>query len=90
MCIRDSGFIGAVSHAFCAACNRVRLTSTGVLKPCLCYEEGTDLRSLLRGGCTDEALARAMAGAIRGKPPAHCFAREEGVTERRAMFQIGG
>ena len=84
------GFIGAVSHAFCAACNRVRLTSTGVLKPCLCYEEGTDLRSLLRGGCTDEALARAMAGAIRGKPPAHCFAREEGVTERRAMFQIGG
>ena len=78
------------SHAFCAACNRVRLTSTGVLKPCLCYEEGTDLRSLLRGGCTDEALARAMAGAIRGKPPAHCFAREEGVTERRAMFQIGG
>ena len=84
------GLIGAVSHAFCAACNRVRLTSTGVLKPCLCYEEGTDLRSLLRGGCTDEALARAMAGAIRGKPPAHCFAREEGVTERRAMFQIGG
>ena len=84
------GFIGAVSHAFCAACNRVRLTSTGVLKPCLCYEEGTDLRSLLRGGCTDEALARAMAGAIRGKPLAHCFAREEGVTERRAMFQIGG
>ena len=84
------GFIGAVSHAFCAACNRVRLTSTGVLKPCLCYEEGTDLRSLLRGGCTDEALARAMAGAIRGKPLAHCFAREEGVSERRAMFQIGG
>ena len=84
------GLIGAVSHAFCAACNRVRLTSTGVLKPCLCYEEGTDLRSLLRGGCTDEALARAMAGAIRGKPLAHCFAREEGVTERRAMFQIGG
>ena len=38
----------------------------------------------------DEALARAMAGAIRGKPLAHCFAREEGVTERRAMFQIGG
>ena len=29
--------------------HRVRLTSTGLLKPCLCYGEGADLRAVLRG-----------------------------------------
>ena len=29
------GFIGALSHAFCARCNRVRLTADGFLKLCL-------------------------------------------------------
>ena len=84
------GLIGAVSHAFCSSCNRVRLTSTGTLKPCLCYGEGTVLRGLLRAGCTDEALTLALAGAVRGKPLAHCFNQHSGATERRAMFQIGG
>lgn len=49
------GMIDAVSHKFCAGCNRVRLTSTGFLKPCLCYGEGTDLRSVLREGRGFEA-----------------------------------
>ena len=42
------GMIDAVSHKFCEGCNRVRLTSTGLLKPCLCYGEGVDLRAVLR------------------------------------------
>lgn len=84
------GLIEAVSHAFCAGCNRVRLTSTGILKPCLCYEQGTDLRPLLRGGADDAALRAAIGQAIYHKPAAHCFAQQDAVTEHKSMNQIGG
>ena len=84
------GLIEAVSHAFCASCNRVRLTSTGLLKPCLCYETGTDLKPLLRGGADDAALRDAIEQAVRDKPAVHCFAERQAVTERKSMNQIGG
>lgn len=44
------GFISAIHGKFCSSCNRVRLTSQGYLKTCLCYEDGTDLRAVLREG----------------------------------------
>ncbi|OCN02647.1 cyclic pyranopterin phosphate synthase MoaA [Clostridium sp. W14A] len=84
------GFINAVSHCFCASCNRVRLTSTGLLKPCLCYDTAEDLRALLRGGASDEELEAAVRRTIEKKPRAHCFSRAQDVTEHRSMSQIGG
>lgn len=84
------GFIDAVSHRFCAECNRVRLTSTGQLKPCLCYADSADLRALIRGGCTDEELTEALRAAIYNKPRAHCFDTSTSITEKHAMSQIGG
>ena len=84
------GFIDAVSHKFCAGCNRVRLTSTGQLKPCLCYADSADLRALIRGGCTDEELKEALRVAIYNKPRAHCFDTNASITEKHAMSQIGG
>lgn len=84
------GFIDAVSHKFCAECNRVRLTSTGQLKPCLCYADSADLRTLIRGGCTDDELREALKISIYNKPRAHCFDTGAAVTERHAMSQIGG
>ena len=84
------GLIDAVSHKFCEGCNRVRLTSTGQLKPCLCYNVATDLRSLLREGCSDDELLAAMKGCIAHKPKSHSFDRLEEITEKRIMSQIGG
>ena len=84
------GFIDAVSHKFCAECNRVRLTSTGQLKPCLCYADSADLRALIRGGCTDGELRGALKSAIYNKPRAHCFDTNAIITEKHAMSQIGG
>ena len=82
------GMIDAVSHKFCAQCNRVRLTSTGLLKPCLCYGEGADLRTVLRE--RPDELSEALRAAIYGKPQAHCFDSTERITEQKAMSQIGG
>ena len=44
------GFISAIHGKFCDTCNRVRLTAEGYLKLCLCYDEGADLRRVLREG----------------------------------------
>lgn len=82
------GMIDAVSHKFCADCNRVRITSTGFLKPCLCYSESTDLRALVR--TRPEQLKEALYRAIYHKPRAHCFDNMAAITEQKGMSQIGG
>ena len=85
------GFISAMTHKFCSQCNRVRLTSEGFMKGCLQYQEGTDLRALMRGGCTDEQLKDAIYQVIWNKPASHNF--YESKTEQdeiRGMSQIGG
>ncbi len=84
------GLIDAVSHSFCDRCNRLRLTSTGLLKPCLCYEQGVELRPLLRDGVDDTTLRDAIRAAILQKPAAHCFSQQENITEHKSMNQIGG
>lgn len=82
------GMIDAVSHKFCAGCNRVRLTSTGQLKPCLCYSESADLRTLVR--TRPDELPAALRRAIYDKPRAHCFDDAAAITEQKGMSQIGG
>ena len=84
------GMIDAVSHRFCESCNRVRLTSTGQLKPCLCFDSTLDLRALLRSGCSDEELQAALREAVARKPRAHVFDAPPEITERHIMSQIGG
>ncbi len=86
------GFISAMSHNFCAQCNRVRLTAQGFLKTCLQYERGADLRAILRGGGSDEKLMQAVSQAIGEKPSRHHFeqAADQQALERHGMSQIGG
>lgn len=88
------GFISAIHGKFCESCNRLRLTSQGYLKSCLCYEDGEDLRQILRGSGTEEEkdrmLLAAMERAIKQKPMAHCFEHPEMMTECGNMVKIGG
>ena len=67
------GFITPLSHTFCEACNRVRVTCTGTLFLCLGQEEQTDLRSVLRSSDDDAVLEAAIREAIRRKPRGHDF-----------------
>lgn len=83
------GFISAVHGKFCSSCNRVRLTSAGYLKLCLCYGDGADLGKLLRSG-GGNSLEAVMRKTIFEKPAAHCFERPEDITETREMNRIGG
>lgn len=85
------GFISAVSHKFCASCNRVRLTSQGFLKTCLQYETGTDLKNLLRGSASDSEIKSVITETIGRKPEGHRFSSLSGENgETHIMSQIGG
>lgn len=85
------GFISAMSHKFCSECNRVRLTSEGLLKPCLQYAAGEDLRTPLRRGASEDELSRLIGRAIYHKPLSHHFEMEEGEGfEEKQMSRIGG
>lgn len=85
------GFISALSHQFCSACNRVRLTATGILKPCLQYESDLNLKDLLRSGVEDEELCSIISDTIYRKPVSHHFGKVcTPVDEECNMNQIGG
>lgn len=88
------GFISAIHEKFCGSCNRVRLTSQGYLKSCLCYEDGEDLRTILRGIGNqkekEQRLLEAIKRVVWAKPMAHCFEHPEQMTENQDMIKIGG
>lgn len=87
------GFIAAINEKFCKDCNRIRLTSAGRIKPCLCYGDSFDLREILRtkeGPERDALLKETLQKAITYKPKEHCFEAKSSVTEKKKMSQIGG
>ena len=88
------GFISAIHGKFCDGCNRIRLTSKGYLKSCLCYNTGVDIKEILRGeeagSRKSEALNRALKQCILSKPASHSFNQQEKITEKMAMSAIGG
>lgn len=84
------GFISAINRRFCESCNRIRLTADGYLKACLCYEQGIDLRPILRDTENAEQLQNVMREVIYHKPKEHSFEVTANVTEKKAMHEIGG
>ncbi|HSV03934.1 MAG TPA: GTP 3',8-cyclase MoaA [Phenylobacterium sp.] len=86
------GFITPLSHNFCEACNRVRLTCTGTLHTCLGQEDAADLRAVLRAGGSDQDLIEAIRLAVDGKPKGHDFRIERAARPAvaRHMSTTGG
>jgi cyclic pyranopterin phosphate synthase len=86
------GLITPLSHNFCEACNRVRLTCTGTLHTCLGREDASDLRAVLRGGAGPDGMEAAIRAAIGTKPKGHDFkiARGAAPALARHMSTTGG
>jgi cyclic pyranopterin phosphate synthase len=81
-------FISPLGEHFCAACNRLRLTADGRLRPCLLHADEVAARETLRAGqdvsgLILDAIARKPAEHGLGLPGWHAPAN-------RAMCQIGG
>lgn len=66
------GIIDPVSNPFCSACNRLRLTSDGKLKPCLFSSQEVDIKTLLRregdGGEVNKELRELFKKTVSFKP----------------------
>ncbi len=63
----EIGVISSVTQAFCGDCNRARLSTEGRLYLCLFATQGHDLRSLIRGGASDDQLASAIGHIWQGR-----------------------
>ena len=88
------GFISPLSEHFCGACNRLRLTADGQLRPCLLSDREIDLRTPLRAGAGPDQIREILEQAIASKPSGHhldeCTPGEPTGLQNRAMAQIGG
>jgi len=62
------GFISPVSTHICSECNRIRLTSNGMIRPCLFSDTEYDVKALLRGGKSDEEIKAFVKEVVRVKP----------------------
>ncbi len=87
---RRVGFISGASDTYCATCDRLRVSSSGVLRPCLATDDGVDASSAARLG--DPTLVPGLlAEAWAKKPDGRTF---KGCTEpsaaRVSMRAIGG
>ncbi|HET6413067.1 MAG TPA: GTP 3',8-cyclase MoaA [Anaeromyxobacter sp.] len=85
------GFIAPLSECFCATCNRVRVTCTGVLHACIGREDGVDLRAPLRSFTSDGPLVDAILQGVSRKPLGHRFRiGDTGPGIARPMSVTGG
>lgn len=87
------GFISAMHGRFCSRCNRIRVTSQGKIKPCLCYSNTVDIKPLFNEADPErekEDLKGALEMAVSIKPETHCFEDVSAITEQHRMVSIGG
>ncbi|MBE5073496.1 GTP 3',8-cyclase MoaA [Erythrobacteraceae bacterium E2-1 Yellow Sea] len=87
------GFITPLTSNFCEGCNRIRVTATGQLYPCLGGGERVDLRGALRSDDPDAQLESALNEAMRIKPERHHFdisRRGAAPAQPRHMSVTGG
>ena len=86
----EFGVIPSVTEAFCESCDRVRLTADGMLRHCLFATRELDLRTLLRGGATDDDIAAAITAEVGAKWAGHQINQVHFIRPSRSMSQIGG
>lgn len=87
------GLITPLTNNFCEGCNRLRVTATGQLYPCLGGGERVDLRAAMRSADPSVQLEAAMNEAMLIKPERHNFridARGEAPALPRHMSMTGG
>jgi cyclic pyranopterin phosphate synthase len=85
------GVIPAFSRTFCGSCNRIRITSQGLLKTCL-YDNGVlDIRKMLRQGASNDDLSTALIKAFSTRARDGYEAESTRTSEvSESMSEIGG
>ena len=88
----EIGVISSVTQAFCATCTRARLSTDGQVFTCLFAQRGYDLKSLLRAGADEAAIAGAVTGIWQQRADRYSEIRTAATAKSRKveMSFIGG
>ncbi len=89
----ELGIIASVTKPFCGACSRLRMSPEGQLYTCLFATHGTDLKTPLRGGATDDELLDIIAHMWKKRSDRYSEVRSTQTTNDRdkiEMYYIGG
>lgn len=88
----EVGFISPVSNHFCNSCNRLRLTASGKIRPCLLSNKSIDISGPMRSGCPDDELHHLFRLAVMGKNEKHHLEQNgnQAVEITDPMSSIGG
>lgn len=86
----EIGLIGSMTAHFCGQCNRLRLTSTGHLRPCLLSDDQVNVIDPLRQGAGDDEIRRIFMAVVRRKRPEHQLDFKSRQALQCQMVSIGG
>ena len=81
------GLINPHQCDFCTTCNRIRLSSDGLLIPCLYFDEGKSILAAMKKG--DLASAKHILADVLANKPEKNRWQEEQISER-GFYQTGG
>lgn len=85
------GIISPHEDDFCQSCNRIRLTSDGVICPCLYYQESVSLREAILNE-DRKAMQSLLEKAIKNKPEKNQWEQNMNpkLLSTRAFYYTGG
>jgi cyclic pyranopterin phosphate synthase len=87
----EIGVITSVTQPFCGGCTRARLSAEGKVYTCLFATAGFDLRTLIRGGATDEEIRAALTSRWTERDDRYSEIRGASTEEPKIeMSYIGG
>ncbi|SDM81135.1 cyclic pyranopterin phosphate synthase [Fictibacillus solisalsi] len=88
----EIGIISSISDSFCSSCTRARLSADGKVYTCLFASNGTDIKTPLREGATDQELDTLISRIWENRTDRYSDERREGAATRKKieMSYIGG
>ncbi|NVJ54571.1 MAG: GTP 3',8-cyclase MoaA [Campylobacteraceae bacterium] len=90
----DDGYVFGIIEPhkddFCATCNRIRLTASGVLIPCLYFEDAQSIKEAIQAKDIKKAAA-ILKDVLANKPEKNKWSSEDSTeTSTRAFYETGG
>jgi len=91
----EIGFITSITNTFCGDCSRARISADGHFYTCLFAGQGTDLKTPMRKGATDDDLLHLIAQVWSGRDDRYSELRasmtEYDQQQRKVeMYEVGG
>lgn len=84
------GFISPINNCFCKSCNKIRITSDGIVKRCLNITGKLNIKEYLDKKVAKEEIEEILKEEIFNKPEHHLFGRTNEEEEIKNMNRIGG